>query len=116
MAIAYPVGLPTLVESNSLNIKDEVGIIRSGVDIGKPMTRNSFTGTKSSVSWDITMTSSEVAWLLGWYSNTLNKSLNFDFPEPITGTLKEYSFITPPEVTHIGADQFRVSYNLRAYS
>jgi hypothetical protein len=115
MGIAYPVGVPTLVDTGSLDINNQVSIIKSGVDIGKPMSRAKFTGALSDVRWTIRMTSSQVATLLDWYSNTLKKNLKFDFPEPLVGINREYSFITPPEVSHIGADQFNVTYNLRVY-
>jgi hypothetical protein len=113
MAISYPVGVPFLTDRGSYSSSPVISVIRSNVDIGKPMVRARFTGELFNVNWRILMKGSELAILYNWYSENLDKNLNFEFPDPIFGTLKEYSFITPPEGSHIGGEFFLVDFKLR---
>lgn len=113
MAVDYPVGLPVNVERGSFNVSPVVPVIRHNVAVGKPMVRNRYTGDLFNVNWRILMTDTECATLLDWYNNELDKNLKFNFPEPILGTIKEYSFIQPPKFSHIGNNNFMVDFNLR---
>lgn len=113
MAETYPANVPNLVETGSF-VKTPVDTVyRFGNDIGKSMTRNMVTGELFNASWRIKMTSAEFQALMLWYHNTLNKVLTFNFPEPTTGTLREYSFIIPPKTNHIGVDLYSVTFNIR---
>jgi len=113
MAISYPVGVPVNLEQGSLSLSPVVSILRSSVDIGKPMTRVQFTGELFNVNWRILMKGSELAILYNWYSENLDKNLEFDFYDPISGVLKQYSFIIPPEGSHVGGEYFITSFKLR---
>lgn len=114
MAEAYPANVPDLVIAGSYTHTPVNSVLRFHSDIGKPMTRNKFTGQLYNATWQIRMTATEFQALMAWYLTTLNRVLPFDFPEPTSGTLREYTFITPPSINHEGVDQYIVTFTVRS--
>lgn len=114
MPETYPANVPDLVVTGSYNTTPIISSIRFPTGVGKPMTRNRFTGELFNSTWRIMMTDIQFQTLMGWYHNTLNKVLTFNFPEPMSGTLREYSFITAPQINHIGVDQYMVTFNVKS--
>jgi len=114
MAETYPSSVPSLVEIGSISSAPINSVLGFKVDIGKSMSRNRFTGELFFTSWRIQMTKTELDILMDWYHNTLNKVLTFDFPEPLVGVNREYSFISPPESIHLGREHFLVTYKLKS--
>lgn len=110
----YPTGVPTAIQTGSLNGDGgTTATIRLNVDIGKAMARPKYSTDLFNVGFSILMVKSEIDILMDWYYNTLNKVLSFNFPDPLTGTDKEYYFNVPPSFVHIGVEQFLVTFNLR---
>ena len=114
MAQTWPVGVPNCIERGSLSNAPIDAVLRSPVDIGKPMTRNRYTSELYNTSWRIQMTSAEKDILDDWYHNTLNRVLTFDFVSQHAAINKEYSFVSPPSSNHIGGDQYIVNFNLES--
>ena len=113
MAETYPVNVPDLVIEGSYTTTPIDTVLRFNNDTSKTMTRNMFTGELYNSTWRILMTLTEFQTFMLWYHTTLNKVLSFNFPEPSSGTLREYWFNVPPKVSHLGVDYVTVTFNVR---
>ena len=114
MAETYPANVPDKVITGSYSYAPVNTVIRFPTGVGKPMTRTKYTGELYNYTWRIRMDSTEFQTLMAWYHNTLNKVLSFNFPEPPTGTLREFTFVSAPQINHVGVDQYIITFNVRS--
>lgn len=117
MAEPFPVGLPTDVQTGSYSGGEHIDSkLKFATDIGKQMTRNKYSVSLFQVKFSIQMNKAEMDEFIWWYHSILNKILPFNFPDPLTGDLVEYKFISPPSSSHIGTDQFLIGFSLMTLS
>lgn len=115
MAQVYPLDISSCVERGSLVNKPIDSVLTSQVN-GLPNTRNLHEMEMYETNWRIQMSVVELNKLLDWYHNVLVRVLSFDFIDPTSGLSREYFFKTPPSHSHLGGDQFIVSFNLETVS
>ena len=115
MGVAYPAGVPTCVQRGSFVNNAAETVLTSSID-GLPNTRNRHTGKLCTEQWTIQMSNSELDDLMDWYHNTVKRVLPFEFTDPVSKEVKDYYFAEPPSATHIGGNQFVVTYVSVSYT
>lgn len=110
MGAPWPISLPDFLESEGFTYKPGNNSIRTEMDISLAKTRKRYTKPIDSLTASMKLSSTQVATLLNFYYVTLSGgNLRFDFIDPLTQTLSEYRFLSPPDIRSIGADYFNAT-------
>ena len=109
----WPVSLPQLPLSGSLSFQDEDNTLRGPADHGEPQRRRRFSAAVRSLTFDMVMTAAQFATFEAFYKTDLKAGvLRFDWIDPVTNTLKEFSFAAPYAVTHVAGHVFTLQLHL----
>lgn len=107
MAIPWPSQLQQLVNEQSFSYKFGETVIRSDVDIGPKKLRRRFTRPINTATVSIDLTVAEYNIFYNFFFTTLNAGVTpFELPHPITGVLKQWRFLEPPDIRPIGGVNF----------
>lgn len=110
MAVAWPVSLQQLVNTDSFSLKVGETALRSDMDTGPQKIRRRFTKSVDIYSVSINVTSDEWETLYEFFDVDLNGGVNaFEFNDPITQEPREFRFLAAPEIRPLGGVVFQVS-------
>jgi len=109
----WPSTLQQLLNSSSWDYKFGETNIRSSMDTGAAKVRRRFTHSIDSMSCTIDLHKDQYTTFDTFYRVTLNSGVNtFSFQNPLTGTVNDkWRFVSPPSISYIGGEYFRVSMN-----
>lgn len=100
----WPATLPSSPQINSLSGGPEDSVLRTKNDVGPMVMRNRFTGVCYRYQFSLLMTLAQVNILNAFFRDDLgNGALPFDFPDPVFGDTKEFSFIQVYTIQSIAA-------------
>lgn len=89
----WPVTLPSSPQINSLSGGPVDDILRTANDAGPSIKRNRFTGVVYKYQFTLMMSLAQLNILHDFWRDDIGKgSMKFDFPDPVFGTTREFSF------------------------
>lgn len=107
MAIPWPSQLQQLVNEQSFAYKFGETVIRSDVDVGPKKVRRRFTRPINTATVSIDMDVSQYNIFYNFFFTTINAGVTpFELAHPITGVLKQWRFLEPPDIRPTGGVTF----------
>lgn len=109
----WPTSLQQTSDSGSLSLRDMDARVFSPVARGPAKIRPGVTSQKGMMRVGIQLNTTDYEIFKNFYWDTLqNGTLSFVFPNPITGTLYQWTFVGEPTVVAIGPLLFQAMYSL----
>ena len=109
----WPTSLQQASDSGSLALRDMDARVFSPVARGPAKLRPGVTSQKGLMRVSMQLDVTDYQTFKNFYWDTIqNGTLSFVFPNPITGTLYQWTFVDEPAVATIGPLLFRVVYTL----
>lgn len=89
---AWPATVPTSPQINSLSGQPDDTVLRTKNDVGPPVMRNRYTGKADHYSLNLMMSLAQLDDFKDFWTTIGNGALPFDFPDPVTGATRQFSF------------------------
>jgi len=113
MAELFPPSLSKCFLTGDYVYQQEPNIVRTDVDIGPAKTRRRYTKPIANVKGSIIVTRDELKVFDAFYNDVLRSGvLRFLFPDPVSGTDKDYRFIDPPIYRPLTIDNWVIEMTL----
>lgn len=107
-AIPWPGTLPNTADT--WQEQDVSVLLKTETDAGPNKVRRKWTGTVTNISLTSVLTSAQVVILKNFFRiDCMQGSLNFTFPDPVTGEISVYRWDATPSFTNLGSFAFQCS-------
>ena len=110
---SWPATLPQEFVEDSFEETMQSLIISTDMEVGPPKTRKRLTANFTPIKGSIIVTKAQRAIFLTFFHSTIaGGALKFTWKHPITGSTVEMKIISPPKITPLGGDYFKIDMDL----
>lgn len=109
----WPASLPQKPQSQGFRETVPEVIVRTDMDAGPAKVRRRFTAAVRNLQMTMEMSNAQIATFDTFFNDTIKGgALNFDFPDPRTGTTVDVRIVNTPQYRNIGGEYWGVELEI----
>lgn len=104
----WPATVPSSPQINSLSAQPDDTVLRTKNDVGPQVMRNRYTGISDKYSFNLMMSLAQLDDFKAFWASIGNGAMPFNFPDPVTGATREFSFSAIYTISSVAAIDYYI--------